>query len=341
MPLDFPPSPALNEIYSYNGSSWQWNGRAWNGLQQATGVQKSNIWAKQNLLIPKRGFGLNSGYNGTTDQRRTKAGTIPMLKQYMERDLGLFNSDPWTPSQITTDLWFDAADASTITLNGSTVSQWNDKSGNARNISQVTTANQPTYSSVNSTITFDGSNDILSNASVGATDLASVTLIAVIKMNSGGGTEDVVMGIGQTGNLGRIRTFYRGPNQTTVGFAGWGADVGTSTHSWDIGGDYHIFSGWNTALGTTNTVRLSRDGVTPTVHSTGGSLVASINGFGVGSLQGGSVANYYSAISVKEIIVLYSAVTDTNRQLIEGYLAWKWGLQANLPIDHPHKSSTP
>jgi hypothetical protein len=284
---------------------------------------------------------LNSGYSSNTDQRRTKAGTIPMLKHNMERNLELFNSNPWTPSQITTNLWFDAADASTITLNGSTVSQWNDKSGNARNISQGTTANQPTYSSVNSEIVFDGSNDILSNASVGAADLVSVTLITVMKMNSGGGTEDVLMGIGETGNTGRIRTFYRGPNQTTVGFAGWAADVGTSTHSWDIGGGYHIFSAWNTALGASSNVRLSRDGVTPTVHSTSGSLVASINGFSVGSLRGSLVGNYYSAISVKEIIVLYSAVTDTNRQLIEGYLAHKWGLSANLPSDHPYKSSAP
>jgi hypothetical protein len=322
---------------------WAWDGSSWVGVRQQTGISKSNIWAKQSLLIPKRGFGLNSGYNGTTDQRRTKAGTIPSLKHYMERDLGEFIAagGTWTPSRITTDLWFDAADASTITLNGSTVSQWNDKSGNARNISQVTTANQPTYSGVNSEITFDGSNDILSNASVGATDLVSVTVIAVVKMNSGGATEDLLMGIGQTSNIGKIRTLYRGGNQTTVGFAGWGADVGTSTHSWDIGGGYHIFSGWNTALGASSNIRLSCDGITPTVHSPNSSLLASVDGFSVGSLQGVLVGNYYSAISVKEIVVLYSAVTDTNRQLIEGYLAHKWGLQANLPVGHPYKSSAP
>jgi hypothetical protein len=51
----------------------------------------------------------------------------------------------WTPAQLTTALWLDAADASTITLNGATVSQWNDKSGNARNAVQATTAYQPLY----------------------------------------------------------------------------------------------------------------------------------------------------------------------------------------------------
>ncbi|MFM5944980.1 MAG: hypothetical protein ACKO9G_16710, partial [Dolichospermum sp.] len=47
-----------------------------------------------------------------------------------------------TPAQISTDLWLDAADSSTITLNGSTVSQWNDKSGNGRNAIQATATNQ-------------------------------------------------------------------------------------------------------------------------------------------------------------------------------------------------------
>jgi hypothetical protein len=41
-------------------------------------------------------------------------------------------------------------------------------------------------------------------------------------------------------------------------------------------------------------------------------------------------------------IVLYNVVlSTTNIQKIEGYLAWKWGLQANLPSGHPYKSSAP
>jgi hypothetical protein len=42
-------------------------------------------------------------------------------------------------------LWFDADDASTITLNGSTVSEWRDKSGNNRHATQATAALQPSY----------------------------------------------------------------------------------------------------------------------------------------------------------------------------------------------------
>jgi hypothetical protein len=41
--------------------------------------------------------------------------------------------------------WFDASDASSVTLNGSTVSLWGDKSGNGRNAIQDTALNQPTW----------------------------------------------------------------------------------------------------------------------------------------------------------------------------------------------------
>lgn len=53
-------------------------------------------------------------------------------------------SRAWTPSLIATQLWLDGNDRSTITLNGLTVSQWNDKSGNGRHLAQATAANQPT-----------------------------------------------------------------------------------------------------------------------------------------------------------------------------------------------------
>ena len=42
-----------------------------------------------------------------------------------------------------------------------------------------------------------------------------------------------------------------------------------------------------------------------------------------------------------EIIMLQSEPTLADRQKIEGYLAWKWGLNANLPADHPYKNERP
>lgn len=32
MPIDFPTSPTLNQVYTYSGRSWKWNGEGWEAL---------------------------------------------------------------------------------------------------------------------------------------------------------------------------------------------------------------------------------------------------------------------------------------------------------------------
>ena len=70
-----------------------------------------------------RRWRLNSGYCGNTDQRRTKAGTIPALKHYIERNLGVFftSSDDYY-SFVTLLLHCDGANNST-TITDSSLSQ--------------------------------------------------------------------------------------------------------------------------------------------------------------------------------------------------------------------------
>lgn len=42
-----------------------------------------------------------------------------------------------------------------------------------------------------------------------------------------------------------------------------------------------------------------------------------------------------------EIMNFTSTLTTSDRQKVEGYLAWKYGVQANLPVSHPYFSSPP
>ena len=65
-----------------------------------------------------------------------------MIQQWSQNNSGRFS-----PTKISSlALWLDAADAATITLDGSNnVSQWNDKSGNGRHAAQGTTLNRPGY----------------------------------------------------------------------------------------------------------------------------------------------------------------------------------------------------
>jgi len=249
----------------------------------------------------------------------------------------------WTPADITTALWLDAADASTITESGGAVSQWNDKSGNGRDISQASSTQRPTLATTGlngkPTLDFDGSNDYLFNASVGASGLSNATIISVFKQVTGGANEDHQIAIGQTGTAGKVRGFYRPPNGTVLAFAAW-AIIQSSSFSLDIGGGHHIFGFANTALSGSNNLAMFKDGSVETLTASA-ALSTTLDGFSVGSLQGASVGNYYSNISVAEIIVLYEAISAVNRQKLEGYLAHKWGLTANLPADHPYKTAVP
>lgn len=52
---------------------------------------------------------------------------------------------PFSPANLAPSFWVDADDASTITASGGLISQWNDKSTNAKNLVQGTGANQPSY----------------------------------------------------------------------------------------------------------------------------------------------------------------------------------------------------
>lgn len=81
----------------------------------------------------------------------------------------------WTPALITTALWLDAADASTVTLNNLAVSQWNDKSGNGRNVLQATSANQPLYVKAQNLLTYSEQIDVANWTKVVVT--ASVNVI--------------------------------------------------------------------------------------------------------------------------------------------------------------------
>ena len=73
---------------------------------------------------------------------------------------------PFTPTDISgLKLWLDAADTSTISVSGSQVTQWDDKSGNNYDFNQTTAGNRPlsgtrTINSKN-VIDFDGSDDRL------------------------------------------------------------------------------------------------------------------------------------------------------------------------------------
>lgn len=49
----------------------------------------------------------------------------------------------------------------------------------------------------------------------------------------------------------------------------------------------------------------------------------------------------YSTCDIGEILIYNTTFADAQRQQVEGYLAWKWGLVSQLPSAHPYKNSPP
>lgn len=54
------------------------------------------------------------------------------------------------------------------------------------------------------------------------------------------------------------------------------------------------------------------------------------------AISGGAFKGY-----IGEVITYPSILLTSSRQMVEGYLAWKWGLQGSLPAGHPYKNYPP
>jgi len=59
----------------------------------------------------------------------------------------------------------------------------------------------------------------------------------------------------------------------------------------------------------------------------------------IGRLEGNGEYKLIGAIG--ELIVLDAVPSVATRQKLEGYLAWKFGLEGNLPTGHPYKGHRP
>lgn len=246
-----------------------------------------------------------------------------------------YTSQLWNPSFISTSLWLDASDSSTITESGGLVSQWNDKSGNNRHVTQPTQSNRPTK--VLDSIVFNGVNNFLitpvlpriyglflvikptntiTNLTPYQVVLSCIDFPAYIAFGEA------------TGFFGNeIITIF--DDVTTTSFSRQAVSV-NNLPSID-NSSYHIQS----FVDKTNWF-VGQDGS------------YDLRDLSIGDREGLSSSGYYISIltngfngSIAEMILLDTAVSDTERQKIEGYLAHKWGVTANLPISHPYKNGQP
>lgn len=256
----------------------------------------------------------------------------------------------WTPSLLGADLsfWVDAADQSTITV-ATGVSEWRDKSGNNRHFSQSTPANQPAYSDTGFLglpgITFDGTNDSL--RLIGISSLITNRTHGVywvfrrISSNAGGqgynptisvypsnGTSDYggLHYVKHSNSFGASYPYYGAPSQfqydvtsgtaynNSIGYVmSFQANAPTGAIAWSVHRS-------GTFEGNTNNI------ATPNTNNAGYVLAHQI-----------APLRYLNCVFAE--VIMARNTNTARRQIIEGYLAHKWGITLNA--SHPYVNRPP
>jgi len=236
----------------------------------------------------------------------------------------------WTPAEITTAFWLDAADANNITVSSGKVSQWSDKSGNSRHATQGTADNQPAYvtGALNGlpVLSFDGSNDEMAIANMtDVTNFAFHVVLTITNTGDNGAVLTICNGDAHPNDPRRVRMLQM---YTTLQFGASGS-AGDAISPDTTQDEYNLFQ-WRQESGVT--YRFNGDEsagiVYPASQSNGPKYALGSDGYARGWFN------------IAEIVAT-PTFSSGNTEKIEGYLAWKWGLEDNLPVDHPYKTHRP
>ena len=244
----------------------------------------------------------------------------------------------WTPAKLPGLVaWYDGQKASSIILNGATVSQWNDQSPNAYNAVQGTAANQPTYSAVGfngkPALSFNGTSNYLS-APVPAGAFPNGIFEAIVfytSLVSHGpmprATGSISAGLDRQGTQ-----FLIGNGTTNTGLAPAptiSTGAMTTPTLWEVYCDNSARIGYDWVNATSD--------CTSSVYSAGAYADNATTLF-IGNRQ--DLPVQYIKGPIAEAVACRQMAT-ADRQSLEGYLAWKWGLQSLLPAGHPYKGGFP
>ena len=243
------------------------------------------------------------------------------------------------PTQISgCQLWLDAADPSVVIKSGTTVTAWNDKSGNGNN---GTASGSPVLlaNSLNGSypsIYFNGSSSIAGATVVSGTTLTAFCILQTTDANLN--TNGRLLSLSAPG-----RNDYDNV-QSCIPYDQFN-NAQINTNRGNTGTPQVVY---NVPVGTSALVATIFDGNTSNIFYANGSLYVtataaswnqsfSITTYCIGNAINPNSAWYKGRIG--EIILYSTALSNQQRQKVEGYLAAKWGLQTSLPSNHPYRYS--
>lgn len=284
----------------------------------------------------------------------------------------LISPHTWIDFSDTSTL-FDATTGGSVVTNGVGIARAEDKSGNGRNFTQGTAGSRPTFTSnVQNGLgiaRFDGG-DWLTTVSVKSVynflHSTTSTIFVVNKNGTSANPGGFYSWLGSNAATG---------NNTGIGFAyddrnilTGGTDCLNVLCAASIPGSA-VYRSVN-VLGTAFVTDF-RDVITPNVFGiaalrsdpTNGTaanrIKAAINGnslignneMSAGVNTGNSTFDFQIGAygnnvfpflgDYCELLIFNSLLSTTDQQLVEGYLAWKWGTESLLPNTHPYYSAAP
>lgn len=283
------------------------------GLVDQTWANSTNSIYVQSTFMYYQSQGRNTIISGS---RQSFGGTF------------IITSGQFQPNRIAGLIaWLDATDPNTIIRTGNTVTTWIDKSGRRNNATVA--AGTLTYNSFSL-----GGNPFLT--------IGTAAQIVFPTINFASGTRSVFAVV----NVGATGSFYIFLSGVTVGASiQFYADIGGSLQYSKNGTTMLLVNSPPTFYNTTSI--LCGTNVSNGLFINGSQVTLNTNtpsAFTTGATNQylGQTAGPNSAYNMGEFLMYDSAITlPGQQQQVEGYLAWKWGLVANLPASHPFKNSPP
>ena len=264
------------------------------------------------------------------------------FREAIPQNVNKFSFSPYLISNLA--LWLDAADTSSVVTSGVNLTQWKDKSGNARNL--TTKSGTITYGAYQGLNCIQNTNNSYIY-SLNPVDLTQFTFFIVCLSITNVTNQSVFCAIPQSNIYNSYNSFdsfgfYVDANTPQSRFYGSllgnnVIDAATSSN----GNSYPLRMMAYTE--TSNTILNSFvNGNTGSTNSGTSTRSNTCAGFGLGANFNGTSPSGATSVSYTHEILVYNSVLSTfQRQYVEGYLAWKWGLQGNLPAGHPYKNAPP
>jgi collagen type I/II/III/V/XI/XXIV/XXVII alpha len=253
----------------------------------------------------------------------------------------------WDPSQLGSAFYagfrvIDTAGANAgaeITQSAGKVNQWNDWSGSGNHIAQGNTGNQPPYGATAFNTSYPGltfSGAQLLRRSITALPAGTLISVFAVGQMSNVGGDNRIVSFGVAGSTDTTGTHYipllrYGTLAFITSYSGGDLAAGAATYDTPA-----VFG--TVPSGTQHTAY--SNGTASSTSFTYPSTYAP-SAFGIGADGSASFVSSPLTGIISEVVIVTGAISSADIDRVNGYLAWKYGLQGNLPTGHAYKSAAP